>query len=143
MVDGTSSVGGPGFTEAINQLTNIARQLSYWSQSITNSQPVPTTTSSPKFTAVTLGTSAITTVIGSSTIRHGIIFHNPGTTNTCYIFPTNLTPVPTTSSLAGTIAIAPGAYERWPSSQYTNINAAFSGLTSSGSGVAFTVIEFF
>src|SRR5271163_2123658 len=107
MANGTTIAGGPGFTEAVNELRNISRQLSYWSQSITNSQPVPTTTASPKFTAVTLGTSAITTVIGSSSIRHGMILHNPGATATAYIFPTNLVPQPTTSNLAGTLAIPP------------------------------------
>ncbi len=143
MANGTSIAGGPGFTEAVNQLGNIARQLSYWSQSITNSQPVPTTTASPRFTAVTLSTSTITTVIGSSSIRHGMILHNPGAVSTAYIFPTNLTPQPTTSNLAGTLAIGPGASERWPSAQYTNINVGFSGLIASGSSTPFTVIEWF
>ena len=134
---------GPGFTEALNQLTNIARQLSYWSQSITNSQPVPTTTASPKFTAVQLGTASITTVIGASTIRHGLVLHNPGGTATCYVFPTGLTPQPTTSSLAGTLAIAAGSSVSWPSAQFTNINIGFSGFSGTGSSQPLTVIEFF
>ena len=145
MANGTTGgMAGQGFTEAVNHLSNIARQLSYWSQSITNSQPVPTTTTSPKFTAVSLGTASATTlVIASSTTRHGLIFHNPGGTATCYVFVTGMASAPTTGNLAGALAIAAGSSVTWPSSQFTNINAGFSGFAGTGSNQPFTVIELF
>lgn len=138
---GGYNAGGPGFTEAVNQLTNIARQLSFWSQSITNSQPVPTTTASPKFTAVNLSTAA-SVIVAASTIRHGIVLHNPGTT-TCYVYQTGMASPPTTSVLAGALLIAAGSSVVWPSPQFTNINAGFSAFSSTGSSQPFTVIEFF
>lgn len=138
----TGSPGG-GFTEAINELRNIARQLSVWSQSITNAQPKATTAVSPKFTGVSLGTAAITQIIASSSIRHGMILHNPGATATIYVFPTNIATTPSTTNLAGTLAIAAGSTVQWPSFQFTNINAGFSGFAGTGTSQPFTVIEFY
>lgn len=132
-----------GSTEALAHLQNIARNLGIWAQSITNSTPVPTTTTSPKFTGVTLGTAAVTVLIGTSTIRHGMILHNVGATATCYIFQTGMASPPTTTSLAGSLAIAPGSSVVWPSSQFTNINAGFSGFAGTGTSQPMTVIEFF
>lgn len=133
--------GGQGVTEVINQLTNIARQLSVWSQSMTNAQPAATTTASPKFTGVTLSTTAAV-VIGTSTTRHGMLLHNPGTT-TCYIYVTGMSPAPTTSSLGGTILIAAGSTVTLPSTSFSNINVGFSGFVLSGSSQPFTAVEFF
>lgn len=140
---GWGGSGGPGFSEAINELRNIARQLSVWSQSITNATPAATTTTSPKFTGVTLGTASVSVVIAASTTRHGLIFHNPGGTATCYVFVTGIATTPTTSALAGALGIAPGSSVVWPSSQFTNINAGFSGFAGTGSSQPFTTIEFY
>lgn len=131
-----------GLSEVIAQLQNIARQLSAGTQSLSNSTPVPTTTSSPKFTGVTLGTAAISPLVGTSAVRHGIVFHNPGTA-TCYVFPSNIATTPTTSILAGSLAIAGGSTMPFPSSMYPNINVGFSGFAGTGASQPFTVIEFF
>ncbi len=127
-------------TEAVSQLQNIARNLSLWAQSIVNSAPVPTTTVSPRFTAVTLGSTG-TVVIATSTLRHGLILHNPGST-TCYIYQTGMTSAPTTSNLAGSLSIFAGDTWALPSTMFTNINAGFSGFSVTGSS-PFTAIEFF
>jgi len=134
---------GQGAAEVIAQLQNIARQLSIWSQSITNSTPAATTTVSPKFTAVSLGTASISVVISTSSIRHGLMFHNPGGTATCYIFQTGMASAPTTGNLAGALAVAPGSTVQWPSAQFMNINAGFSGFAGTGSSSPMTIIEFF
>ena len=133
----------PGADEVITQLQNISVQLSAWNQSLSNAYPVPTTTASPKFTGVNLGTGSVTVLISTSSIRHGILFHNPGGTATCYVFPTNIQTTPSTSALAGALGIAPGSTVMWPSSQFANINVGFSGFAGTGSGQPFTVVEFF
>ena len=132
-----------GSVEALGHLQNIARQLSAWAQAQFNAYPVPTTTTSPKFTGVTLGTTGTTVLIATSSLRHGIIFHNCGATATCYIFPTGISSVPTTSAPAGSLSIAPGSSVVWPSSQFTNVNAGFSGFSGTGSSQPMTVVEFF
>lgn len=137
MVDETPQ----GASEVISQLQNIARQLSIWSQSITNSTPAATTTSSPRFTAVNLSTTAVA-VIATSSLRHGILFHNPGTVTT-YLYQTGMTSAPTTSALAGSVMISPGGTFTLPSGMFPNINAGFSGFSGTGSSIPFTVIEFF
>lgn len=141
MTDPYSTQGGQGVTEVVNQLTNIARQLSYWSQSITNSAPAATTTASPKFTAVSLST-ATSSIIGTSVLRHGIVMHNPGTA-TCYVYLTGMSPAPSTTSLGGSVVIYPGGTLAFPSALFPNSNAGFSGFSGTGSSQGFTIIEFF
>ncbi len=130
-----------GQTEAVSQLQNIARNLGLWAQSLVNASPIPTTTVSPRFTAVQLSTTA-TTVIGTSVLRHGIMFHNPGT-GSLYLYQTGMTSAPTTTVLAGSIVIYPGDTWTLPSPMFTNINAGFSGFSGTGSSQALTIVEFF
>jgi hypothetical protein len=132
----------PGADEVVSQLQNIAVQLSAWNQAVSNATPAATTTTSPKFTAISLSTSAITVLVSTSSIRHGIVFHNPGTT-TCYVFQTGMASAPTTSTLGGALMVAGGSTVPFPSAQYPNINCGFSGFSGTGTAVAFTVIEFF
>jgi len=130
-----------GADEVISQLNNIAVQLAAWNQSLSNGTPAATTTASPKFTAVSLTTTA-SVVISTSTIRHGMMLHNPGTTN-IYCFGTAIQTTPTTSSLGGAILIGPGATLTLPSSQFPNLNAGLSAFAGTGSSQPFTVVEFF
>lgn len=132
-----------GADEVISQLNNIAVQLAAWNQFVSNATPAATTTASPKFTGVNLGTAAITVLVSTSVIRHGIGFYNPGGTATCYVFQTGIATTPSTSSLAGTLAIAPGSSVVWPSAQFPNINVGFSGFAGTGSNQPFTVVEWF
>lgn len=135
--------GFGGIAEAVSQLTNISRQLSVWSQSITNSNPAATTTTSPTFTGVTLGTAAAAVVVAASTTRHGLLLHNVGNTANVYIYQTGMTTVPTTSALAGSIVIFPGDTLAMPSPIFPNVNAGFSGFTNTGSSQPFTIVEFY
>lgn len=130
-----------GLSEAVSQLQNIARNLALQAQSQVNAYPIPTTTVSPRFTAVQLSTAA-TAVIGTSALRHGMMFHNPGTTSV-YLYQTGMTSAPTTSNIAGSILMAPGATITLPSTEFPNLNAGFSAFATTGSSQAFTVIEFF
>lgn len=142
MGDASPVPGGGGVSEVISQLQNIARQLSIWSQSIANATPAATTTTSPKFTGVTLSTTAVV-VIGTSTLRHGMLFHNVGNTANVYLYQTGMTSAPTTSVLAGSIVIYPGGTLPLPSQVFPNINAGFSAFTNTGSAQPFTCVEFF
>ena len=132
-----------GADEVISQLQNIAVQLAAWNQAVSNATPAATTTASPKFTGVSLSTSAITVLVSTSSIRHGMVLHNPGSTATCYVFQTGIATTPSTSNLAGTISLAPGSTVSWPSAQYPNINVGFSGFAGTGTAAPFTIVEFF
>ena len=143
MVDETNQT--QGVTEVINQLYNIAQQLSAQSKSITNAEPAATTTNSPKFTGVNLTNATATVIIAAATstpMRHGLVLHNPSTT-IAYVWPTVTSPVPTTASLAGSMQILAGSSVIWNSPQFPNINVGFSGVSSSGTTQPFTAIEFF
>jgi len=131
----------PGADEVVSQLNNIAVQLGNWVQSLSNAYPVPTTTASPKFTAVTISTTAVA-VIASSTLRHGLLMHNPGTAN-YYVYQTGMSSAPTTAALGGSIVIYPGGTLAFPSAMFPNINAGFSAFSGTGSSQPFTVVEFF
>lgn len=131
-----------GADEVISQLQNIAVQLASENQSISNATPAATTTASPKFTGVNLGTASASVLISTSSIRHGIVFHNPGTA-TCYVFPTGIATTPTTALLAGSLQIVGGSTVAFPSAQYPNINVGFSGFAGTGASQPMTIIEFF
>lgn len=104
---------------------------------------VATTTASPKFTGVQLGTSAVTTVIASSTTRKGLILHNVGSTVIAYVFPSLTSPTPTTTALAGAMAIPPGASVAFSPTSFFNVTAGWSGFVTTSSAQPFTVIEFY
>lgn len=112
--------------------------------SIGNAFPQATATSSPKATGLnSLGTSTAIVVIGTSTVRHGVLFHNPGgTTVIVYVFPSTMTPAPTTTTLGGTLGIAGGSTVFLPSAQFPNINCGFSAFAGTGTNQPFTAWEF-
>lgn len=108
---------------------------------MTNAQPAATTTTSPKFTAVNLSTTSAV-VIGTSAVRHGIMMHNPGTSN-IYVYQTGMASAPTTTTLGGSIVVYPGGTISLPSPSFPNINTGFSAFAATGSNQGFTVVEFF
>jgi hypothetical protein len=92
-----------------------------------------------RFTPALLYSSGNTAIIAPSSIRYGIMFHNPSSVN-CYVFQTGTA----VSSFAGTFAIYPGGTLTFPSANFPPITAGFSGfVTGTSSSVSFTVVEFF
>ncbi len=134
-------VSGQGYSEAVSQLQNIARQLSAWSQSQLNAYPVQSTTASPSFTAVLLNTTTATLIVPASTVRHGMILHNPGTT-AAYIWPTVNTSALSSGVIGGSMLIAAGSSVILPSSQFPNNTAGWSGISTTAAG-RFTIWEFY
>jgi hypothetical protein len=130
-----------GYSEAISQLQNIARQLSAWSQSQLNAYPVPTSTTSPTFTGVTLNTTTAALIVAASTLRHGMILSNPGTT-AAYIWPTETTTSLASTSLGGSMLVAAGSSVILSSSQFPNNTAGWSGISTTAAG-QFSVWQFF
>lgn len=130
-----------GYTEAVSQLQNIARQLSAWSQSQLNAYPVPTSTTSPTFTGVTLNTTTATLIVSTSVLRHGMILHNPSTT-AAYVWPTAATASLASTSLGGSLLIAGGSSVILSSNQFPNNTAGWSGLSTTAAG-QFTILQFF
>lgn len=131
-----------GADDVNSTLQNVARNIALWAQSAVNALPIATTTSSPQATPVNnLGTTA-TSIIGSSTTRHGLIFHNPGTANV-YVFPSLTSTSPSSTTLGGSLLIAAGSSVVFPSAQFPNINCGWSAFATTGSNQPFTILEFF
>ena len=128
-------------TEGVSHLQNIARNLALQAQSELNAYPVPTSTSSPQFTAVALNTTSATLIVAASTTRHGMILSNPGTTG-AYIWPTSVTTSLSSSSLGGSMLIAAGSSVMLPSSQFPNNTSGWSGISTTAAG-QFTIWQFF
>lgn len=121
-------------------LQNIVRQFGNWVASLNNAFPPLTASTSPVSYGAAVGTT-IAQVIGTSTTRHGIIFHNPGTVN-LYVFPSLNTAV-TTTVIGGSILIFPGGAWELPSAMYPNVNCAWSAFATTGSSNPLTVVEFY
>ena len=114
-------------------LQNIARNLG-GSQVSTTSSPVSTPVNNLSTTAIS--------VISTSFLRQGIIFHNPGTASV-YVYPTLASTAPTTTTVGGSFLILPGGTLAFPSSLYPNINCGWSAFSGTGSSQALTVVEFY
>ena len=128
--------------DAVSALQNIARQIGVYAQSIANAYPAATTTSSPGAIGINSISTTAGVVLGTSTIRHGLVFHNPGTAN-IYVFPTAISTTPTTSLVGGTFIIYPGGTLTMPSTMFTNVGAGWSAFSGTGSSQALTIVEFF
>lgn len=123
-------------------LQNIARQLGLLNQISGNAQPIPTSTSSPMSTPINSLSTTASVLIASSTTRHGLVFHNPGTIS-AYVYPTLTSAAPTTSSVGGSFIIYAGGTLAFPSSMFPNVNCGWSGFSASGSSQPLTIVEFF
>ena len=140
----------PATIDDINStLQNIARQLGAQAQSQANAVPNATASASPVTYAISLSTTAAT-VAASSTVRYGLVFHNPGTANVyvyptgnVYLFPALTTTAPTTSVVQGSIIIYPGGTLSFPSPEFPNVNVGWSAFSGTGSSQAFTIVEFY
>lgn len=126
--------------DGVNAIQGVAQQLGKMAQSIVNMVPAATTATSPTTSGKTLGTTA-TAIIASSAIRHGIIFHNPGTA-TVYVFPSAQT-APTLAAPAGAFVIYAGGTLPFPPTQFPNVNSSWSAFAATGTAQPITVVEFF
>lgn len=132
-----------GADDVNSTLQNVGRNIGLIAQSVVNSFPAASTTSSPQSTPINNLSTAAVTVIGVSTIRHGLLFHNPGGTTSIYVFPSLTSTAPTTSSVGGAFQILPAGTLSFPGSQYPNINCAWSAFAGTGTNQPLTVVEFF
>jgi len=145
MSDPYNNTAGPTGApqEGVSVLQNVARQIGVYAQSIANAYPAATTTASPRSLGFNnIGTTA-TAVLSTSSIRHGLIFHNPGTAANIYVFPTPITTTPTTAALGGALLIATTASVVLSPSLFPNLNAGWSAFAATGSANPLTIIEFF
>lgn len=98
--------------------------------------------SSPVATPVnSLGTTGAS-VIGSSSVRFGILFHNPSSTVAVYVYPSLASPAPTLASAGGAFLILPGGTLPLMPPNYRNNNAAFSAFAGTGTNNPLTIWEF-
>lgn len=136
-------VVGQNMVQAINNLAQVTASATVSiSSSIVNVFRPATSSASPVTTPVNnLGTAA-TAILASSTIRHGLIFHNPASTVTVYVFQSTIATAPSLSSLGGAMAIFPGATLAFPTVEYANMNTAFSAFAGTGTGNPLTILEF-
>src|SRR6266496_3193676 len=138
---------GAGFGSSGASLSDLnstqkggVQNLGAVAQSMQNALPPATASASP----VGLGFNSITTtataVIGTSTSRHGLLFHNPGAT-AVYVYLTAMSPAPTTTTLGGAIQIGSGTTVTFPSVMFPNQNAGWSAFALTSSCLL-TVVEF-
>ncbi len=81
-------------------------------------------------------------VLGTQGQRVAVTFHNPGTV-TMYVYPAQLSPAPTLSTLGGSFEILPGSDRTLyggNTSNITAINGAWSAFAASSTG-SLTIIE--
>ena len=117
------------------------QNLSQIARAIANTMPIATASTSPVATGINTLSTTIMVVIASSVIRHGIVFHNPGTVN-AYVFPTAIATAPTTALVGGSFIIDPGGTVTFAAMGFANVNAGWSGFSASGSGNPLTILEF-
>ena len=127
--------------DLVSNLKNAVTNISNFVINFNNAYPAPTETVSPAATGFSLST-ASSVLVASSTTRHGVVFHNPGTT-CVYVYPTAIATAPTTAAPGGSFLILPAATLSFPSVQFPTGGCGWSGFAGTGSGQAFTVVEFF
>lgn len=138
---GQSAGFGGNLVDLVSTQKGLSQTVSRGIQGITNAFPPATASSSPNATGFSLG-STVTVLVATNPARHGIIFHVPSTTASVLVWPSNMTPAPSTASPGGALLIS--TTMALPSSQFCNINCGFSGINSTTSGSApFTVWEFY
>lgn len=140
-------VVGQQITQAINALSQVTTSgtlsLTSLTSSIIQAFRPATSSASPLVTGVNnIGTTAVA-VIGANTGRHGLLFHNPATTNVnVYVFSSTAATTPTLSAPGGAIVIFPAATFAFPASEYANVTIGFSAFASTGTNNALTIMEF-
>lgn len=135
--------GGVQQLGSLIQAIGTALPLGIASAIVNNFPPAPAAgSSSPFATPVNnLGTTGIS-VIGSSSIRFGIMFHNPSASVAVYVYPSLATPAPTLASPGGAFEILPGGTLPMLPPSWKNNNAAFSAFAGTGTGNPLTIWEF-
>jgi hypothetical protein len=128
--------------DANSTLQNVVRQIGLYAQSIANAYPAATTTASPRAIGFNSITTTAALVLSNSTMRHGLVFHNPGTAN-LYVFPTAITTSPTTAAVGGAFIIYPGGTLPFSPASFPNVNCSWSAFSATGSSQALTIVEFY
>jgi hypothetical protein len=139
-VSASAPTGAP--QDAVSVLQNISRQIGVYAQAIANAYPIATTTVSPSALGFNNISTTATVILPASLGRHGLLFHNPGTT-TVYVFPTAIATSPTTAILGGTIVIYPGSTLTFSPTMFPNLTGGWSAFCGTGSSQPFTIIEFY
>src|SRR5882672_634891 len=134
---------GGSMTDLVSTQKGGVQNLATIGAAIGNVFAPATASSSPLATPVNnLGTTG-TAVLGSSTTRYSVLFHNPSTSVSAYIYPSLAPPAPTLSAPGGATLIFPGGTLSFTPPQWPNINAAFSAFAGTGTNNPLTIWEFF
>jgi len=132
-----------GVDDVVSSIKTGVTNLANLAGGMVNAYPPPTATVSPAATGLNaLGTTAATIAVASSTTRHGIIFHNPGTTSV-YVYPTAIATAPTVSAVGGAFLILPAGTLKMSSDSFPNVNCGWSAFAGAGSAQPLTIVEFF
>lgn len=133
---------GSSLADLISTQKGGVQNLSQLLQSVQNALPPATTTTSPRSTGFNSLNTVGTSLIATSAMRRGIVFHNPGTTSV-FVYPSLTSPVPTTTAAGGAFIIFAGDTLSFPSTMFPNVNCGWSGFSQTGSSQALTVVEFY
>jgi hypothetical protein len=131
-----------GMTDLVSTQKGGVTNLGDLADALRSAFPPASASSSPNPVGVNSLNTTAAVVISDSTVRHGIVFHNPGTTDV-YVFPTSITTTPTVSAPGGAFLILPAADLAFPSSLYANVNCSWSAFSGTGTAQALTIVEFY
>ena len=142
--DANAQVGqGGALSDLVSTQKGGVQTLAVVAKSLANAMPGATASTSPVVTGLNTVTTAPTVAVAPNQFRHGIVFHNPGSNNTIYIYPSSITTVPTTSLLGGSFAIATGSTITFSPSTFPNVNCGWSAFCLTTTVQPLTIAEFY
>ncbi len=136
-----SDINTGGLNDLVSTQKGGVQTLAVLAQALVNAFPKATASTSPVATGLNSIATAASVAIAANTLRHGIMFHNPGTT-TIYVYPTAMAVAPTTTVLGGTFVIYPGATLQFSPANFPNVNCGWSAF-GLGASLPLTVCEFY
>lgn len=138
--------------DSVQQLNSIAQQIGLLAQAMGSGSSVggsivalsvaTTTTASPQAIGFNNISTTATAILSTSSLRRGVMFHNPGTA-AIYVYPTGMTTAPTTAILGGSMVIYPGGTLSLGPPSFPNLSSGWLAFSVTGSSQALTVVEFF
>lgn len=129
-------------SDILSAMQNGVTAINRLNERLTTAFPTSTGAVSPVATGVNTLTTTVSVVLSSNAIRHSVIFHNPGTIN-IYLFPSNITTVPTLATVGGSFLMLPASTLSFPTLSFPNVTCGWSAFVSSGSSQPFTIVEFY
>lgn len=137
----TQEINTGGLNDLVSTQKGGVQTLAVVAQALVNAFPKATASTSPVATGLNSIATAAVVAIAANTLRHGIMFHNPGTA-TIYVYPTSIAAAPTVSSVGGSFVVYPGGTLQFSPANFPNVNCGWSAF-GLGASLPLTICEFY